>query len=85
MAEPRTFKLELKDRGGALLDKECRVTVGLEGLTLAGGAASEALGKLGWNTLLRVRRRAWRRAARARRPRRTPQPRAAMPRRTPQR
>ena len=55
MAEPRSFTLELKDRSGALLDKDCHVTVGLEGLTLSGGAASEALGKLGWNTLLRVR------------------------------
>ena len=45
----------LKDGAGAVLDKACRVTVGLEGLTLSGNAASEALGKLGWNVLLRAR------------------------------
>ena len=63
MAEARSFALELKDRSGAVLDKDCHVTVGLEGLTLSGGAASEALGKLGWNTLLRVRPRPLQRSA----------------------
>ena len=51
----RVYTFELKDGAGAVLDKACRVTVGLEGLTLAGNAASEALGKLGWNVLLRAR------------------------------
>jgi hypothetical protein len=51
----REYVFELKDQAGAVLDKACRVTVGLEGLTLSGNAASEALGKLGWNVLLRAR------------------------------